>query len=46
VLALTRLNEDSLGEGNTGIDKKALKRAFTDPKTYIVAGQSAAPLSL
>jgi hypothetical protein len=37
VIALTRLNRDSLGEGNTGIDKKALVRAFTDWKTYVVA---------
>jgi cyanate permease len=36
-LALTRLNRKNLGEGNTGIDWKAVKRALMDWKTYVVA---------
>ena len=33
-LACTRLNADSLGEVGTGIDWKAVRRAFMDWKTY------------
>ncbi|KAK4698779.1 hypothetical protein P7C70_g7490, partial [Phenoliferia sp. Uapishka_3] len=36
-LAMTRLNRNSLGEGHTGVDWKAVKRAFCDWKTYAVA---------
>ncbi|KAJ7778849.1 major facilitator superfamily domain-containing protein [Mycena maculata] len=36
-LALTRLNRKNLGEGHTGIDYRAVKRAFMDWKTYSVA---------
>lgn len=36
-LAHTRLNADSLAEGHNGIDWRAVKRAFMDPKTYIVS---------
>ncbi|KAH8799261.1 MFS general substrate transporter [Flagelloscypha sp. PMI_526] len=33
----TRLNEDSLGEGHTGIDWNGVKRCLTDPKSYVFA---------
>ncbi|KAM0751708.1 MFS general substrate transporter [Meredithblackwellia eburnea MCA 4105] len=36
-LELTRLNRNSLGEGHTGIDYTAVKRALLDWKTYVVA---------
>lgn len=36
-LALTRLNRKNLGEGNTGVDWRAVKRALMDWKTYVVA---------
>lgn len=36
-LACTRLNADSLGEDGTGIDWRAVRRAFSDWKTYVVA---------
>ncbi|KAJ6568478.1 major facilitator superfamily domain-containing protein [Mycena capillaripes] len=36
-LALTRLNRKNLGEGHTGVDWKAVKRALMDWKTYVVA---------
>ncbi|KAJ7176139.1 major facilitator superfamily domain-containing protein [Mycena crocata] len=36
-LALTRLNRKNLGEGHTGIDWRAVRRALTDWKTYVVA---------
>ncbi|KAJ7506104.1 major facilitator superfamily domain-containing protein [Mycena galericulata] len=36
-LALTRLNRKNLGEGHTGIDWRAVRRAFADWKTYVVA---------
>jgi hypothetical protein len=36
-LALTRLNADNLDEAHGGIDKRAVKRAFTDWKTWVVS---------
>ena len=36
-LAITRLNADSLNEGDNGIDWSGVKRAFTDWKTYVIA---------
>ncbi|KAJ7662827.1 major facilitator superfamily domain-containing protein [Mycena polygramma] len=36
-LALTRLNRKNLGEGHTGVDWRAVKRAMLDWKTYVVA---------
>ncbi|KAJ7146696.1 MFS general substrate transporter [Mycena epipterygia] len=36
-LALARLDRRNLGEGHTGVDWKAVKRAFADWKTYVVA---------
>lgn len=37
LLAVTRMNRDASYEANAGIDWKAVKRAFTDWKTYVVA---------
>jgi len=36
-LAITRLNADSLNEGNSGIDWSGVKRAFLDWKIYAIA---------
>lgn len=36
-LALTRLNADSLNEGNNGIEWAGVKRALLDWKTYVIA---------
>lgn len=36
-LAITRLNADSLNEGDNGIDWNGVKRAFLDWKTYMIA---------
>ncbi|KAI5476042.1 MFS general substrate transporter [Pseudohyphozyma bogoriensis] len=36
-LAHTRLNADTLVEGHTGIDWRAVKRAMTDWKSYVIA---------
>ncbi|KAJ7467457.1 major facilitator superfamily domain-containing protein [Mycena latifolia] len=36
-LALTRLNSRNLGEGHTGVDWRAVRRALWDWKTYVVA---------
>lgn len=37
LLAVTRMNRDASYEANAGIDWKAVRRAFTDWKTYVVA---------
>ncbi|KAJ7225131.1 major facilitator superfamily domain-containing protein [Mycena haematopus] len=36
-LALTRLNRKNLGEGHTGVDWAAVRRALLDWKTYVVS---------
>ncbi|KAJ7155237.1 major facilitator superfamily domain-containing protein [Mycena filopes] len=36
-LALTRLNRKNLGEGHTGVDWRAVRRALMDWKTYVVS---------
>ncbi|KAF8172951.1 major facilitator superfamily domain-containing protein [Mycena galopus ATCC 62051] len=36
-LALTRLNRKNLGEGHTGVDWRAVRRALLDWKTYVVS---------
>ncbi|KAJ7613445.1 major facilitator superfamily domain-containing protein [Roridomyces roridus] len=36
-LALTRLNRKNLGEGHTGVDWLAVRRAMLDWKTYVVS---------
>ncbi|KAJ7738997.1 major facilitator superfamily domain-containing protein [Mycena metata] len=36
-LALTRLNRKNLGEGHTGVDWTAVKRAMLDWKTYVIS---------
>ena len=36
-IAVARMANESTNEGDTGVDKRALKRAFTDWKVYVVA---------